>query len=29
MGFLFMKRIARIAKSRLQRRNVQFLDIYG
>jgi CRP/FNR family cyclic AMP-dependent transcriptional regulator len=29
MGFLFMKRIARIAKSRLQRRNVQFLDIYS
>ena len=28
MGFLFMKRIAKIAKSRLQFRNVQFLDIY-
>jgi len=29
LGFLFMKRIARIAKSRLQVRNVQFLDIYA
>jgi CRP/FNR family cyclic AMP-dependent transcriptional regulator len=29
MGFLFMKRIAKIAKTRLQIRNVQFLDIYG
>ena len=29
MGFLFMKRIAKIAKARLQIRNVQFLDIYG
>ena len=29
MGFLFMKRIAKIAKSRLQIRNVQFLDIYS
>ena len=28
MGFLFMKRIAKIAKTRLQVRNVQFLDIY-
>ena len=28
MGFLFMKRIAKIAKNRLQIRNVQFLDIY-
>ncbi len=28
MGFLFMKRIAKIAKTRLQIRNVQFLDIY-
>lgn len=28
MGFLFMKRIAKVAKSRLQFRNVQFLDIY-
>ena len=28
MGYLFMKRIAKIAKSRLQIRNVQFLDIY-
>ena len=28
MGFLFMKRIAKIAKTRLQFRNVQFLDIY-
>jgi hypothetical protein len=29
MGFLFMKRIAKIAKKRLQHRNVQFLDIYS
>jgi CRP-like cAMP-binding protein len=29
MGYLFMKRIAKIAKTRLQIRNVQFLDIYG
>jgi CRP-like cAMP-binding protein len=29
MGFLFMKRIAKIAKKRLQIRNVQFLDIYS
>ena len=29
MGFLFMKRIAKIAKTRLQIRNVQFLDIYS
>jgi CRP/FNR family cyclic AMP-dependent transcriptional regulator len=29
MGFLLMKRIAKIAKTRLQARNVQFLDIYG
>jgi CRP-like cAMP-binding protein len=29
MGFLFMKRIAKIAKTRLQHRNVQFLDIYS
>jgi CRP-like cAMP-binding protein len=29
MGFLFMKRIAKIAKSRLQIRNVQYLDIYS
>ena len=28
MGYLFMKRIAKIAKTRLQIRNVQFLDIY-
>ena len=28
MGFLFMKRIATIVKTRLQIRNVQFLDIY-
>ena len=28
MGFLFMKRIAKIAKTRLQIRNVQFLDIF-
>ncbi len=28
MGFLFMKRIAKIAKTRLQIRNVQLLDIY-
>ena len=28
IGFLFMKRIARIIKTRLQNRNVQFLDIY-
>ena len=28
MGFLFMKRIAKIIKTRLQVRNVQFLDIY-
>ena len=28
MGFLFMKRIAKIIKTRLQNRNVQFLDIY-
>ncbi len=28
MGFLFMKRIAKIIKTRLQIRNVQFLDIY-
>jgi CRP-like cAMP-binding protein len=27
-GFLFMKSIARIAKNRLQVRNLQFLDIY-
>ena len=29
MGFLFMKSIAKIAKTRLQIRNVQFLDIYS
>jgi CRP-like cAMP-binding protein len=28
MGFLFMKRIAKIVKTRLQIRNLQFLDIY-
>ena len=28
MGFMFMKRIAKIAKTRLQVRNIQFLDIY-
>jgi CRP/FNR family cyclic AMP-dependent transcriptional regulator len=28
MGFLLMKRIAKIVKTRLQVRNVQFLDIY-
>ena len=28
MGFLFMKEIAKIVKTRLQHRNVQFLDIY-
>jgi CRP-like cAMP-binding protein len=28
MGFLFIKRIAEIVKTRLQIRNVQFLDIY-
>jgi CRP/FNR family cyclic AMP-dependent transcriptional regulator len=28
MGFLFMKEIAKIVKTRLQIRNVQFLDIY-
>jgi CRP-like cAMP-binding protein len=28
MGYLFMKRIAKIAKTRLQIRNMQFLDIY-
>jgi len=28
MGFLFMKRIAKIVKTRLQIRNIQFLDIY-
>ena len=28
MGFLFMKEIAKIAKTRLQIRNIQFLDIY-
>jgi CRP/FNR family transcriptional regulator, cyclic AMP receptor protein len=28
MGFLFIKRIAKIIKTRLQIRNVQFLDIY-
>jgi CRP-like cAMP-binding protein len=28
MGYLLMKRIARIAKKRLQIRNAQFLDIY-
>ena len=28
MGFLFMKRIAKIIKTRLQIRNVQFIDIY-
>lgn len=28
MGFLFIKRIAKIVKTRLQIRNVQFLDIY-
>ena len=28
MGYLFMKRIAKLAKTRLQIRNVQFLDIY-
>ena len=28
IGFLLMKRIAKIAKTRLQIRNVQFLDIY-
>ena len=29
MGFLLMKRIAKIVKTRLQIRNVQFLDIYS
>ncbi len=29
MGYLFMKRIAKIAKTRLQIRNLQFLDIYS
>lgn len=29
MGFFMMKRIAKIAKTRLQIRNVQFLDIYS
>ncbi len=29
MGFLFMQRIAKIIKTRLQIRTVQFLDIYG
>jgi CRP-like cAMP-binding protein len=29
MGFLFMKRIAKIAKSRLQTRNVQYMNIYS
>jgi CRP-like cAMP-binding protein len=29
LGFKFMKRIAAIAKKRLQIRNVQFLDIYS
>jgi CRP-like cAMP-binding protein len=29
MGFLFMKRIAKLAKSRLQIRSVQFLNIYS
>ncbi len=29
MGFLLMKRIAKIAKTRLQIRNVQFMDIYS
>ncbi len=28
LGFLLMKRIAKIIKTRLQTRNVQFLDIY-
>jgi CRP-like cAMP-binding protein len=28
MGFLFIKRIAKIVKARLQIRNIQFLDIY-
>jgi len=28
MGFLFMKRIAKIIKTRLQIRNIQLLDIY-
>ena len=28
MGFLFMKRIAKIVKTRLQIRNIQLLDIY-
>jgi CRP-like cAMP-binding protein len=28
MGFLFMKEIAKIIKTRLQIRNIQFLDIY-
>ena len=28
MGYLFIKRIAKIAKGRLQVRNVQFLEIY-
>ncbi len=28
MGFLFMKRIAKITKTRLQIRNIQLLDIY-
>ena len=28
MGFLLMKRIAKIIKTRLQTRNIQFLDIY-
>jgi hypothetical protein len=27
-GFLFMKGIAKIVKTRLQIRNIQFLDIY-
>jgi CRP-like cAMP-binding protein len=29
MGFLFMQRIAKIIKTRLQIRTMQFLDIYG
>ena len=28
MGFLLMRRIAKIAKTRLKVRNVQYLDIY-
>ena len=29
MGFLFMQRIAKIVKTRLQIRTIQYLDIYG